>query len=155
MLVQGLGDTELTKGTFNRKLTCCMFITMLLHCLLSHFKASFHLFTAHHSKEWKLYTNHESISQEPLSSNHVSERHSCNMCRFLLFFFCKRKDVKGLEEPQLTGSTSRYEPYWTYQIQDCWLRNPVRGGVTPPIWAAPGRGCNPTVKDSWQTQCRK
>lgn len=34
------------------KLTYCRLFTMFLHCLLSHLKASFHLFTAQHSKEW-------------------------------------------------------------------------------------------------------
>lgn len=33
-------------------------------------------------------------------------------------FLCKRKDVKGVEKPQPTGPRSRYEPYWTYQVQD-------------------------------------
>lgn len=75
-------------------------------------------------------------------------------------FLCKRKDVKGVEESQPTGPRSRYEPYWTYQVQGGWLdhvelSNPVRGGVSPPFRAAPGRGCNPTVKDSWQTQCQE
>lgn len=149
-LVQGLG--ALTKRAINIKLTCCMFITLFWHCLLSHFKASFHLFTAQHSKEWEFYI--KSPFGENLILKTRLERHSWlwNMCHL---FVQKRKDVKGVEEPQPTGSTSRYEPYWTYQVQDGWLRNPVRGGVTPPIWAAPGRGCNPTVKDSWQTQCRE
>lgn len=70
-----------------------MFITMFLHCLLSHFKASFHLFTAHHSKEWKLYTNHESISQEPLSSNRVRNV-TLAICA-VLFFFVQKKRCKG------------------------------------------------------------
>lgn len=34
------------------KLTYCRLFTMVLHCLLSHLKASFHLFTAQHCKEW-------------------------------------------------------------------------------------------------------
>lgn len=49
-------------------------------------------------------------------------------------FLCKRKDVKGVEEPQPTGSRSRYEPYWTYQVQDGRLRKPVGGrGHSPPF----------------------
>lgn len=32
----------------------------------------------------------------------------------------------------------------------------MRGGAHSPTFrAAPGRGCNPTVKDSWQTQCQE
>lgn len=106
MLVQGLGI--LTRRAINIKLTCCMFITMFLHCLLSHFKASFHLFTAQHSKKWNLYIVnpfgehlfHQNTFRTPLID--------FGICAI---FLCKRKDVKGVEEPQPTGSTSRYEPY--------------------------------------------
>lgn len=95
----------------------------------------------------------------PFSENHFSKHIKMFLSdlKFVLCL-CKRKDVKGAEESQPTGPRSRYEPYWTYQVQDGWsehvaLSNPVRGGVTPPLRAAPGRGCNPTVKDSWETQC--
>lgn len=56
-------------------LTYCRLFAMFLHCLLCHLKASFHLFTAQHSKEWnkqnatKKLSNHESVYWEPLSQN--------------------------------------------------------------------------------------
>lgn len=151
MLVRGLG--ALTERAINVKLTCCMFITMFFTLPSQSFQGFFPSF--HPTAQQRMEILHqESIWREPLSSKHVWNvtRWLWNVCHF---FVQKRKDVKGVEEPQPTGSTSRYEPYWTYQVQDGWLRNPVRGGVTPPIWAAPGSGCNPTVKDSWQTQCRE
>lgn len=44
---------------------------MFLHCLLSHLKASFHLFTAQHSKEWKLSTNHHPFWREAFLSQNI------------------------------------------------------------------------------------
>lgn len=128
--------------TWNSHAVC---LTHVLHCLLSHLKASFHLFTAQHSKEWKLSTNRHSSWQEPFSSKHV---HNVtwwlwNLCHFL----CKRKDVKWVEEPQPTGSRSRYEPYWTYQVQDGWLRKLVGGERSrPPFGLHQGEAAIPQSK---------
>lgn len=89
----GTGGINLVKRTITMKLTCCVFITMFLHCLLSHLKASFHLFTAQHSKEWKLKMNRESILREPFSSKHVQNvtRWLWNLCHF----FVQKKRCKG------------------------------------------------------------
>lgn len=83
---------------------------MFLHCLLSHFKASFHLFTAQHSKEWKFYIRNpfgENLFPQNTFGTSLGDFGICA----ILFVQKKRKDVKGVEAPQPTGSTSRYEPY--------------------------------------------
>lgn len=83
---------------------------MFLHCLLSHFKASFHLFTAQHSKEWKFYIKNpfgENLFPQNTFGTSLGDFGICA----IFFVQKKRKDVKGVEAPQPTGSTSRYEPY--------------------------------------------
>lgn len=105
------------------KLTYCRLFTMFLHCLLSHLKASFHLFTAQQRVELNMkyikrhYQTMNPFSESPFLKTYPNVLQWLEICAIL----CKRKDVKGVEKSQPTGPRSRYEPYWTYQVQGGWL----------------------------------
>lgn len=61
---------NLAKTIINVKLTYCRLFKMILHCLLSHLKASFHLFTAQQRVGLNMkYINNCQI-MSPLSVNH-------------------------------------------------------------------------------------
>lgn len=66
---------------------------MLLHCLLSHFKASFHLFTAQHSKEWNFYIENpfgENLFPQNTFGTSLGDFGIC-----AIFFCAKKKRCKG------------------------------------------------------------
>lgn len=99
------------------------------------FFPSFHC-TAQQRVEHEIHHHYQIINQFLKAHQNVSQW--LENCAIL----CKRKDVKVTEESQPNGPRSRYEPYWTYQVQDGWLdhvelRNPMRGGAHSP----PLQGC--------------
>lgn len=61
---------------------------------------------------------------------------------------CKRKDAKGVEESQEADMNPiEHIRSKVADLDHVKYSNPVR--------AAPGRGCNPTVQDSWQNHCQE
>lgn len=96
------------------------------------------IFSLHSTAKSRTWNHHYQIINQFLKA-HQNVSQWLENCAIL----CKRKDVKVTEESQPNGPRSRYEPYWTYQVQDGWLdhvelRNPMRGGAHSP---PPLQGC--------------